>query len=106
MPIRANGDEFLTKENTKENPFYLARIRAAERDTTFESRESAGVVLGISSTRLYQIERGLREPHRDELIVMSMEYRAPHLLSYYCQKMCSVGVCIMKEGDKGGKSES
>ncbi len=73
-----------------DNPYYQARLMAAERDTAFESRISAGEVLGISSTRLYQIERGLRQPHRDELIIMSEEYNAPELLEDYCECVCPV----------------
>ena len=41
-----------------DNIFYQARMRAAARDTDFESRASAENIVGISSTRLYQIERG------------------------------------------------
>ena len=63
-----------------ENIFYQARMRAAARDTDFESRTSTEGIVGISSTRLYQIERGIRQPHRDELIIMAKEYGAPELL--------------------------
>lgn len=59
-----------------DTPYYQARLRAAERDTTFESRQSTSAVVGIGSTRLYQIERGLRLPHEDEVIVMAKEYGA------------------------------
>ena len=74
-----------------DNPYYLARLRAAERDTAYESRMSAGAMVGISSTRLYQIERGLQQPHRDELIIMSEEYGAPELFEQYCENICPVG---------------
>ena len=60
-----------------DTPYYKARLRAAERDSAFESRQSAGAVIGIGSTRLYQIERGIRLPHEDEVIVMAKEYDAP-----------------------------
>ncbi|WP_302297022.1 helix-turn-helix domain-containing protein [Mitsuokella multacida] len=81
---------YTTKE-TSRNPYYKARIHAAEKDTAYESRLSAGAVVGISSTRLYQIERGLQEPHRDELIVMADAYDAPELLEHYCECVCPVG---------------
>ena len=74
-----------------ENPYYQARLRAAERDTAYESRMSAGAVVGISSTMLYKIERGLQEPHRDELMVMVEAYDAPELLAQYCKNICPVG---------------
>ena len=79
-----------------DNPYYLARLRAAERDTAYESWMSAGAVVGISSTRLYQIERGLQQPHRDELIIMAEEYDAPELLEQYCECICPVGQRCME----------
>ena len=54
-----------------DTPYYEARVRAAEKDPAFESRQGAGAVIGIGSTRLYQIERGIRLPHEDEVIVMA-----------------------------------
>ena len=76
-------------------------MRAAARNTDFESRVSTEVLVGISSTRLYQIERGLREPHRDELLIMAKEYEAPELLEAYCREMCPVGAMCQKEKELG-----
>lgn len=73
------------------NIFYQARMRAAARDTDFESRASTEGIVGISSTRLYQIERGIRQPHRDELLIMAKEYDAPELFEAYCRGMCPLG---------------
>lgn len=84
-----------------DNIFYQARMRAAARNTDFESRVSTEVLVGISSTRLYQIERGLREPHRDELLIMAKEYEAPELLEAYCREMCPVGAMCQKEKELG-----
>ena len=84
-----------------DNIFYQARMRAAARNTDFESRASTEVLVGISSTRLYQIERGLREPHRDELLIMAKEYDAPELLEAYCREMCPVGAMCQKEKELG-----
>lgn len=84
-----------------DNIFYQARMRAAARNTDFESRASTEVLVGISSTRLYQIERGLREPHRDELLIMAKEYEAPELLEAYCREMCPVGAMCQKEKELG-----
>lgn len=81
----------FTCRETAENVFYQARLHAAEKDTAFESRTSAGAMLGISSTRLYQIERGIQETHRDEVLIMVDTYNAPELLNYYCTEMCPVG---------------
>lgn len=84
-----------------DNIFYQARMRAAARNTDFEFRVSTEVLVGISSTRLYQIERGLREPHRDELLIMAKEYEAPELLEAYCREMCPVGAMCQKEKELG-----
>lgn len=80
-----------------DTPYYKARLRAAERDSTFESRQSAGAVIGIGSTRLYQIERGIRLPHEDEVIVMAKEYDAPELIMYYCKHVCTIGAYCKKD---------
>ena len=83
----------------EDTPYYQARLRAAKRDSTFESRQSAGAVIGIGSTRLYQIERGIRLPHEDEVIVMAKEYDAPELIEYYCKHVCAISAyCREKRG--------
>lgn len=106
IDVRRGGIKLsFTCEETVSNPYYQARIHAAERDTAFESRASAGAMLGISSTRLYQIERGLQEPHRDELLVMADTYEAPELLSVYCAMMCPVGKRIQALREKGKGEE-
>lgn len=84
-----------------DNIFYQARMRAAARNTDFESRASTEVLVGISSTRLYQIERGLREPHRDELLIMAKEYDAPELLKAYCRTMCPIGEQCQSGAEEG-----
>lgn len=94
---------FMCRE-TVNNPYYQARLHAAEKDTAFESRASAGALVGISSTRLYQIERGLQEPHRDEVLIMVETYDAPELLKYYCAEMCPVGKRIREREEGGEKS--
>lgn len=81
----------MTTQDVKDNVFYQARMRAAEKDTTYESRLSAGYVLGIGQTRLYQIEKGLRIPHTDEVLMMEQIYNAPELLKYYCDHICPIG---------------
>ena len=83
-----------------ENVFYQARMRAAAKDTEFESRTSTAAIVGISSTRIYQIERGLRQPHRDELLIMAKEYDAPELLQAYCREICPVGSKCQELKDK------
>ena len=84
-----------------ENVFYQARMRAAAKDTDFESRTSTAAIVGISSSRLYQIERGIRQPHRDELLVMVKEYNAPELLRAYCRTMCPIGEQCQSGAEEG-----
>lgn len=79
-----------------DTPYFTARQRAAKRDPAFESRQGASAVIGIGSTRLYQIERGVRLPHEDEVIVMAKEYDAPELLTYYCQNVCAISAYCQK----------
>lgn len=79
-----------------DTPYYTARLRAAVRDEAFESRQSTSAVIGIGSTRLYQIERGLRLPHEDEVIVMAKEYDAPELIEYYCKHVCAISAYCRK----------
>ena len=79
-----------------DTPYYKARMRASEKDVAFESRLSTSAVIGIGTTRLYQIERGIRLPHEDEVIVMAKEYDAPELLTYYCQNVCAISAYCQK----------
>lgn len=58
-----------------------------------------GAVIGIGSTRLYQIERGIRLPHEDEVIVMAKEYDAPELIRYYCEHVCAIGAYCKKDNN-------
>ena len=73
-----------------DTPYYIARMRASQKDATFESRSGTAAVVGIGTTRLYQIERGIRVPHEDEVIIMAKEYDAPELLTYYCKHVCAI----------------
>ena len=48
----------------------------------------------------YQIERGLRLPHEDEVIVMAKEYDAPELIEYYCKHVCAISAyCKSKRSE-------
>lgn len=82
-----------------DTPYYKARMRASERDAAFESRLSTSAVIGIGTTRLYQIERGIRLPHEDEVMIMAKEYDAPELVEYYCKHVCAIGAYCKKDKD-------
>lgn len=82
-----------------DTPYYKARMRASEKDAAFESRLSTSAVIGIGTTRLYQIERGIRLPHEDEVMIMAKEYDAPELIEYYCKHVCAISAyCKSKRG--------
>ncbi|WP_286821712.1 hypothetical protein [Mitsuokella sp. UBA4253] len=82
-----------------DTPYYKARMRASKKDAAFESRLSTSAVIGIGTTRLYQIERGIRLPHEDEVMIMAKEYDAPELVEYYCKHVCAIGAYCKKDKD-------
>lgn len=70
------------------NPFYMARLRAASVNDRLASRFSACGVIATSEKRLTLIENGITDPHPDEVLMMSKEYNAPELENYYCSTVC------------------
>lgn len=72
--------------------WYKARMRMAEKDSRFCSREIASIILGIERTRLAHIELQDVLIHPDEAVVMADKYKAPELLNYCCTKCCPIGV--------------
>lgn len=75
----------------KENEYYRARMRAAECDGCFSSREKTAEVVGIDRTRLARIEGGTVMPHPDETVAMAKAYGAPELKNHYCAELCPLG---------------
>lgn len=76
----------------KENIYYLARIRAAEKKPEFGSREQASDLLGIERSRLARIELDKVQPYPEEILIMSRVYQAPYLCEDYCHNVCPIGV--------------
>lgn len=76
------------------NPYYIARMAAAERVDSFASREGAADLLGIERTRLARIELDTITPYPDEVRVMADIYNAPELMGYYCSQHCQIGRCM------------
>ena len=74
-----------------ENIYYIARIRAAEKNGTFSSREKAALQLGIERSRLARIELDKIEPYAEEVLIMSREYNAPYLCEDFCRNVCPIG---------------
>lgn len=75
-----------------ENIYYIARMRAAEKDGAFSSREKAALQLGIERSRLARIELNKIEPYAEEVRIMAREYRAPYLCEDYCNNVCPIGM--------------
>ena len=78
----------------KDNPYYIARMAAAESSDSFASREGAADLLGIERTRLARIELDTIIPYPDEVRVMADIYNAPELMSYHCAHHCQIGRCM------------
>lgn len=72
--------------------WYKARMRIAEKDSRFCSREVTSMIVGIERTRIAQIELQNVLPHPDEAIAMADKYKAPELLNYCCTRCCPIGM--------------
>ena len=79
------------------NMYYDARSEAAEKDSVFNSRESASDVLHIERTRLANIELGNITPYPEEVKCMAKEYNTPELCNYYCANECPIGMGSVTE---------
>ena len=85
------------EETTDKNVFKEARLKAAETNDNLKTLESACEILHITREKLGQIEqddpRKKRiDPDREDVIAMIDAYKAPELRSYYCGKICPLGV--------------
>ena len=79
-------------QQTRQNPYCAARLRAAQQDYRLHSRELAAEELGISSSTLEKYERGIIKNMPPEAVVqMSNLYNAPELRNYYCSPGCLIG---------------
>ena len=74
------------------NIYYIARIRAAEKNGVFSSREKAALQLGIERSRLARIELDKIAPYAEEVLIMAKEYNAPYLCKDYCNNICPIGI--------------
>lgn len=74
-----------------DSPYYQARIRAAECNDDFASREATADVVGVERTRLARIELGTLTPYPEEVLMMAEAYNAPELCNYHCTHDCPIG---------------
>ena len=78
----------------RQNPYYIARIAAAECNDDLSSREGASDITGIERTRLARIELDAITPYPDEVRIMADAYKSPKLLHHYCSHDCQIGKCL------------
>lgn len=76
----------------QKNPYYQARIRAAEFKDALKSMEGAADALGVHYSTIASYELGtVKCPAPDKVVLMADLYNAPELLNYYCTKECPIG---------------
>lgn len=73
------------------NAYCEARLEAARRNYSLNSREGASEMLYISDRSLADYERGLITPPPDVVMRMAEVYEAPELLNHYCACECPAG---------------
>ncbi len=75
-----------------DNPFCQARLKAAEYNEKFFSKEYAAEQLHISASQLQDYELGITKCIPPENILrMADLYNAPELRNLYCREMCPLG---------------
>lgn len=75
-----------------DNPFCQARLRAAEYNEKFFSKEYAAEQLHISAGQLQDYELGITKCiPPDNILRMADIYNAPELRNHYCREMCPLG---------------
>lgn len=75
-----------------DNPFCRARLKAAEYNEKFFSKEYAAEQLHISAGQLQDYELGITKCiPPDNILRMADIYRSPELRNLYCREMCPLG---------------
>lgn len=75
-----------------DNPFCQARLKAAEYNERFYSKEYAAELLHISAGQLQDYELGITKCiPPDNILRMADIYNAPELKNLYCREMCPLG---------------
>ena len=89
----------MSKKATKaaDNMYYLARCKAAEKNSDFSSREKTAEVIGIDRTRLARIELETLMPYPEEVKLLAKAYNMPELCNSYCAKECPIGQNHVRE---------
>ena len=83
----------MGKKATKaaDNVYCIARYKAAEEESKFNSREGAAEIIGMDRTRLARIELGTVNPYPEEVLQLAKAYGSPELCNIYCSTKCPIG---------------
>lgn len=73
------------------NVYFEARLRAAQQDYRYNSRERASDMIYVNERTLADYERGITTPPPEVVIRMADMYGAPELLNHYCANECPAG---------------
>lgn len=74
------------------NVYCQARMRAAEYNDAFKSREGAAPAIGCDKDTLAKYELGILRVPCDVVVMMADAYHAPELLTRYCAEECPIGI--------------
>ena len=79
------------------NPFCQSRLKAAEYNESFFSKEYAAEQLHLSAGQLQDYELGITKCiPPDNVLRMADLYNAPELRKLYCREMCPLGCDVPK----------
>lgn len=75
-----------------DNIYMKTRLKAAEFNDKFRSREGASEILGVSPSSLLNYETDVcKRIPPDVVVMMAAIYNAPELMNYYCCNECPIG---------------
>lgn len=89
-----------------ENVWFLARKRASAYSDKLKSREGASEAIGIAPSTLAEYELGITKCiPPDKAVLMADVYKAPELLSWYCNHECPIGCATDRKPEEAGNIE-
>ena len=78
----------MARRSTKENKNIYQRTR---EDLGLTREEASELLVTMSPERIEKIENERSDPHPDEVLLMSDQYKQPVLCNYYCANQCPIG---------------
>lgn len=78
----------MARKSTKENKNMYQKVREQLNLTREEASE---LLVTMSPERIEKIENERTNPHPDEVLLMSDQYKQPTLCNYYCANQCPIG---------------